>query len=418
MTCRIGNVSRGAVVAAGLFLLTASSARADIVLDWNATMRAVINQPPFPGARSAAITQLAVFEAVNAIVGDYESYLGQSIPAPAGASAEAAVAAAAHKALITLFPAQSSTLNAALAASLATIEDGPAESDGVAVGVAAAVAVLALRTNDGAAVPESYLPPASAGPGDWLLTGNCPASGGSFAHWARVTPFVLDSADRFRPGPPPHLNGGKYRKDFNEVKAVGEINSVLRTQDRTDVAHFYARYSPVTWANVAAAQVATIEGDSLSENARAFALLNMALSDAAVATFEAKYYYKTWRPETAIHLADTDGNAKTEPDPAYKPLVNAPCFPGYPSNHATLSYAAREVLERLYGPQGHDITLATALLPGVVLNYTAFKQITEDVDDARVYGGIHFRFDQDAGAKLGTKIGAYVVKNSLRVVHP
>lgn len=404
------------VVATALAVVTAAPARADVVLDWNATMVSVVNVPPFPGARFAAITQLAVFEAVNAITGQYEPYLGTIVARP-GASPEAAAAAAAHRVLSTYFPGRAAVLDAAYATSLGAIADGPAKVDGMAVGEAAAAAMILLRSNDGSTPAESYLP-ATSEAGTWQLTSGCSASGGSFAHWGRVTPFALVSADQFRPGPPPRLTGGEYSKDFLEVKIGGAIDSLSRTPAQADVALFYARLSPVTWANSAARQVAIAQGQTLAENARAFALLNMALNDAAVATFEAKYYFKTWRPETAIYAADVDGNAKTEVDVTFVPLVSAPCFPGYPSNHATVSYAAREVLERLYGPRGHEISLASSLLPGVTLTYSAFKRITDDVDDARVFGGIHFRFDQDAGAKLGTTVGAYVYKNLLGALEP
>jgi hypothetical protein len=400
----------------GLLLGHAPVARADVVQDWNAILLNTPAGPPFPASRVAAMTQLAVFEAVNAIVGDYDSYLASPLPAAAGASAEAAAAAAAHKVLITLVPAQAATLNAALAATLLDISDGQSESDGIAVGVAAANAILTMRQGDGSTPPESYLP-ATSNPGAWQLTFDCPPTGGSFAHWGRVRTFGLLSGDQFRPGPPPSLNTGKYAEDFAELARVGAVDSV-RPADRTDVALFYARLSPVVWANRAAAQVATSQGASLSENARALALLNMAIADAAVATFEAKYHYNFWRPETAIHEAATDGNPNTHANLAFVPLVSAPCFPGYPSNHATLTYAAREILERLYGPAGHDISLSTTLLPGVVLNYSTFKAISRDVDDARVYGGIHFRFDQEAGGKLGTTIAAYMVTHYLRPVRP
>ncbi|MEO5894604.1 MAG: vanadium-dependent haloperoxidase, partial [Vicinamibacterales bacterium] len=394
--------------------VNATPARADVVLDWNATMISVLTGPPFPASRFAAITQLAVFEAVNAITGDYTPYLG-TITGPAGASPDAAAAAAAHRVLRTYFPGQAAALDAAYAASLSGIADGPAKVDGVAIGEAAAAAMISLRSNDGSTPSASYLP-TTTDPGQWQLTAGCGVAGGAFLHWGGVTPFALQSAGQFRPGPPPSLTSGEYRKDFNEVLASGGIDSGVRPPDRTDVAFFYARLSPVTWANSAARQVAAANGGSLSENARALALLNMALSDAAVATFEAKYFYTFWRPETAIHRADEDGNDKTNADRGFVPLVSAPCFPGYPSNHATVSYAAREVLERLYGPSGHSISLSTTQLPGVTLTYSAFKRITDDVDDARVFGGIHFRFDQESGGKLGTSVGAYVVKTYLRQI--
>jgi hypothetical protein len=154
-------------------------------------------------------------------------------------------------------------------------------------------------------------------------------------------------------------------------------------------------------------------GDSLSENARAFALLNMALSDAAVATFDTKYKYTGWRPETAILMGQTDGNDATDADALFTPLIVAPCFPGYPSAHATLSNAAREVLERLYSARRRSLILSNPAVPGITLRYSKLKEITEDIDDARVYGGIHFRFEQEAGADLGRRVGEYLYKNVL-----
>jgi hypothetical protein len=196
------------------------------------------------------------------------------------------------------------------------------------------------------------------------------------------------------------------------------MTGTQRSQDREDIARFYAAYSPVAWANSAARQVATAQARSLADNARALALVNMAQSDAAVAVFDTKYHYNLWRPETAIKSADVDGNHQTDLDPGFLPLIAAPCFPSYPSAHGTLSTAAQEVLERLYGPGGHDITFILPSMPGVTLHYTAFKPIVEDISDARVFGGIHFRFDQDEGERQGTEIGKYVFKNHLRPVHP
>jgi hypothetical protein len=406
------------VVLALLFLLNPVLARADTVLDWNAIMLTTLTgQTPFASARFAAITQLAVFQAVNAITGEYEPYLETIVPPAAGASAEAAAAAAAHAVLKAYFPLKAGALDSAFATSLLAIPNGSEKTDGVAVGEAAAAAMIALRANDGSATPEFYLP-ASNEPGQWQLTPACSASGGVLLHWRHVVPFGIPAAEDFRLGPPPKLTGGTYSKDYVEVLGVGGTDSGLRPPDRADVARFYAAYSPVSWSNSAARQVAAAQGRSLSENARAFALLNMAMSDATVAAFDTKYYYTAWRPETAIRAGDTDDNPKTDPDAAFQPFIVTPCFPSYPSNHASVSYAAREILERLYGPSGFDITLSSANTPGVALSYTDFKRITEDIDDARVYGGIHFRFDQDAGARQGQRVGAYVYKNNLRAVHP
>jgi hypothetical protein len=385
----------------------------DAVTDWNGIMQTTVSaQPPFPQARFAAITQLAVFEAVNAITADYQPYLGTVSPSP-GASLEAAAVAAAHRVLVTYFPAAAPTLDAARASSLAMIPDGSAKTAGVATGVAAADAVLAARAGDGSETPEFYLP-ASSNAGEWQVTPGCPAAGGAFLHWRKVKPFGLESADQFRLDAPPALNSPRYTRDYNEVKQVGTVNSTERPPDRADVARFYAAVTPTGVFNPAARQLIAAHGGTLAENARTFALLNMAISDGAVAVFDTKYHYNFWRPENAIRFTGDDGNGRTDPDPSYMPFIPCPCFPGFPSAHAALSGAAREVLERIFSTATESITLSNAAVPGITLNYTKLKQITEDIDDARVYGGIHYRFDQDEGARLGSKVGEYVFKNHLQ----
>jgi hypothetical protein len=396
-----------------VLLMTLATARADVVLDWNAIMLNTIGgQNPFAQARFAAITQTAVFEAVNAITGDYEPYLG-TIAAPPGASAEAAAIAAAHGVLVNYFLGSAASLDTARANSLAAIPDGPAKDNGIAVGEAAAAAMITHRANDGSTPPQFYVPP-SANPGEWQTTPGCPPAGGIFLHWRNLTPFGIQSGDQFRSDPPPALTSNRYRKDYNEVKEVGELNSTKRPQDRTDVARYFAVVgAPHVW-NQAASQVSAAEGKSLSKNARAFALLNIAISDALVSAFETKYYYVFWRPYTAIRAGDTDGNPKTDPDVLWMTFVPTPCFPSYPSAHASAGYAGRAIVERIFGAGGHDITLSHPLIPDVILHYTKFSQMTRDIDDARVYGGIHFRFDQEAGARQGRRVGTYVYKNHLR----
>jgi len=386
-------------------------ARADVVLDWNTIMMSTLaTQNPFAQARFAAITETAVFEAVNAITGDDDPYLG-TVTAPPGASAEAAAAAAAHGVLTNYFPASAASLDAALVTSLAAIPDGQAKDDGVAVGEAAAAAMIADRTNDGSAPPQFYTP-TSTDPGQWQLTPGCTA--GVFLHWRDLKPFGVLRTDQFRPGPPPALTSGLYTKVYDEVKTVGAVDSTVRPQDRTDVAQYFAVASaPHVW-NQAARQVSAAEERSLSENARTFALLNMALSDGLASVMEAKYHYVFWRPYTAIRAGDTDGNPRTDPDPTWNPLISTPCFPGYPSAHAVASYAARKIAEKTLGSGTIDVTLSHPGVPDVTLHYTRFSQITDDIDDARVFGGIHFRSDQDAGGKQGLGIGGYVYHHNLR----
>ena len=386
-------------------------ARADVVLDWNTIMMSTLaTQNPFAQARFAAITETAVFEAVNAITGDDDPYLG-TVTAPPGASAEAAAAAAAHGVLTNYLPASAASLDAALVTSLAAIPDGQAKDDGVAVGEAAAAAMIADRTNDGSAPPQFYTP-TSTDPGQWQLTPGCTA--GVFLHWRDLKPFGVLRTDQFRPGPPPALTSGLYTKVYDEVKTVGAVDSTVRPPDRTDVARYFAVASaPHVW-NQAARQVSAAEERSLSENARTFALLNMALSDGLASVMEAKYHYVFWRPYTAIRAGDTDGNPRTDPDPTWNPLISTPCFPGYPSAHAVASYAARKIAEKTLGSGTIDVTLSHPGVPDVTLHYTRFSQITDDIDDARVFGGIHFRSDQDTGGKQGRDIGGYVYHHNLR----
>lgn len=395
---------------------------ADAVLDWNviAVDTAVENgQNPFAQARYAAIVQLAVFEAVNSITGDYRPYLG-SIDAPHGASADAAAIQAAYRVLSTYFPASVSTLDAARANSLSLIHDAQAKSKGIATGDAAAYALIALRTNDGAS-PAQFKIPGPPVPGEWQATPSCPivngiASGIAF-QWQNITPFGIPSARAYLLDPPPALASNKYAKAYNEVMTVGSLNSTERPPDRSDVATYYAASSPTQVLNQAARQVAQEQRRTLSENARALALVNMAISDSLVASFFNKYHYNFWRPETAIRAGDTDGNRKTDPDPTYLPFIVTPCFPSYPSNHGSAANGGAAVLRRLYGEAGHSITLSNPAVPNIVLQYTSFKQITDDISDARVYGGIHYRTDQTAGARLGKAVGRAVYRNNLRAVH-
>jgi hypothetical protein len=384
----------------------------DVVTDWNIIMQNTVSgQAPFPQARSAAITQLAVFEAVNAITRAYEPYLG-TVPAASGASTDAAAVAAAYRVLVTLVPTSTAMLDSVRASSLSTIPDGSSKTAGIAAGEAAAQAMLAARANDGSQTAVSFLP-TSTNAGDWQLTANCPATGGLFYHWKDVKVFGIESADQFRLDAPPLLTSPRYTRDYNEVKRVGSADSTDRPPDRADVVRFYAAVTPVAAFNPVARQLMAARGSTLQENARTFALLNMAISDGAVAVFDSKYHYIAWRPETGIHFTGEYGNSRTDPDPAYKPFIPAPCFPSYPSAHGGLSGAARAVLERIFTDAAVSITLSNAAVPGITLNYTKLRQITDDISDARVYGGIHYRFEQDEGAELGRKVGDYIFNNLL-----
>ena len=407
---------------AGLLLLvvqlspgTAYTDRAtDPVLEWNAIMRTTVAMDnPFLQSRSATMMHLAVFEAVNTIVGNYKPYLG-TIEAPAGASPEAAAIAAAHRTLVNLYPSDESSLNASRDDSLSAIPDGPAKNDGIAVGEAAADAILALRTNDGAANASD--PPYTPGaePSEWQPTPpEFPEA--LFPNWGKVTTFGIENGARFRSDPPPAIRTGKYARDYNEVKAIGDVNSPVRPQGKTDRARYFGINPPVQVFGQSASQASEAQGKTLPENARIFALLHMAMADGLISSMESKLYYEYWRPVTAIRAGDTDGNKKTEPDPEWLSLIDTPPYPSYPSNYASAALAARAVLEEVYGKGDHSITL-TSISPSVdvTLHYTTFSQMTDDINDARVYGGIHYRFDQDAGSRMGWRVGSYILSNHLQ----
>jgi len=404
-----------ALVGASCIGFGASSAAAvtsdAVVLHWNEiAVEAAGDIPPFPGTRAMAAVQVAVFEAVDAITHRYQPYFG-TIAAPAGASEEAAAIVAAHDALAWLFPAQQSFLDQKQAESLAALPDGAAKAGGVEAGRAAAAAVAADRVNDGAQSPMFYTP-VSVAPYEWQPTPSCanpPASGrGTFLHWQFVEPFGVESSAQFRAEAPPALTSDRYAKNLNEVQAIGDQGSVLRPPDRADVANFYAAQPPHRGWNLVTRQLAVEDGTGdISRTARTLAILNMSLSDAHITVFESKYHYTTWRPETASARADEDGNARTAPNASFRPFVTTPCFPSYPSAHGAGGGAARAVLERAYGRKHHDITLTEAKAPGIVLSYSDLRTITDDVSDARVYGGIHFRYDQDAGDRMGAEIGRF-----------
>jgi len=432
------------LVLTGLLLSGATSARADVVLQWNEiAVRTLTTQSPalnaFTQARFAAIVQLAVFEAVNAITGEYEGYLGSAaaadglvISAPAGASPEAAAIAAAHAVLLNYFPGSVAQLNADRDASLGTIPNGTSKTNGISTGLAAASALIALRAGDGSSPLTNYLPTPPLNAGEWDITPGCPTTpggaqlGGIFLNWGDVRPFgfVRPAAghwyEPFRSTPPPALTSNGYAKDFNEVKTVGAAVSAARPDDRATVARFYAALSPTAIFHMVARQLATARGDSLAANARNLALISMATNDSLIASFKTKYFYKAWRPYTAIRLADTDDNGKTEADPAWTTFIATPCFPSYPSNHASGSGGAAETLRRIYGAAGYSITLQgnIPVIGLTTLQYTSLKQITDDIDDARVYGGIHFRFDQVAGHDLGRAVATAIYKNNLKPIHP
>lgn len=387
----------------------------DPVLEWNGVMQEIVTTVPDPflQGRTATMMHLAQFEAVNAIVGGYEPFFG-TVSAPPGASPEAAAIAAAHRVLVALHPDQAADLDARRVDSLAAVADGPAEDDGIAVGETAAQAVLDARADDGSDADTTPYTPGTE-PGDHQPTPP------DFAPVFRpglgqVPAFVIDSGEQFRADPPPALDSERYAVAFAEVSAVGEAESADRPVDRADVARFFAFSEEAKTFYEPARQASRAQGTSLVENARVFALIGLAVFDTSVANFESKYHYDFWRPVTAIRAAETDGNPDTTADSGWGSFIPTPPFPSYPGGAAAFATAARVVFEDAFGPDGHDITLASGLVPDVELQYTNWDQLTADLDDARIFGGVHWRFDQEEGARQGERVAQYVLENALRPV--
>jgi len=414
---RLQSSMRVGLRAAGLstlILLSVATVRADPVLDWNVTALKTTAAAPFNPpveSRNLAIVHAAMFDAVNSIIGKYHPY-AVAFSAPQGASPDAAAAAAAHFVLVRLYPAQQAMLDSAYDASLAGIPDGSGKAEGITAGETVAAQILALRANDGAeaAIVAAYTP--GSRPGDWIPTP--PAFRSALdPGWGAVQPFFLQEGSQFRPRPPPALTSPQYTRDFNEIKKIGSSTSSTRTQDQTDLARFWISTAPQNW-NPAARQVATAQGLSLSQNARALALLNLAGADAFIASWDAKFTYNQWRPVTAIRAGAGDANPDTIADPAWTPLLVTPPFPDYIAGHTTYAGAAKVVLEHVFGRNpGVTMKLTSATAPGVVETYTTFEDIRDGVVDARVWGGIHWRTSSVRGERVGEQIGRFAAHHFL-----
>jgi len=412
------------VIAAGIALagLGASPAvHADEVTDWNHHMIDAIltaRVGAAPAARLTAMVQSAVFDAVNGV---YQRYTPVRVPAeaPPGTSARAAAVQAAYGVLIKQFPGQGSTLDGHRAASLAALdEDGDGEFGqsvprGLAWGQHVADEIWAWRSTDGfSPPPPPYL--GSNETGVWRPTPTAFLAGAT-PQLGNVTPFIIDAAANFLPPGPPALGSVAYAMDYLEVQIMGHTNSPLRTADETLLCKFWTGNTPGFW-NRATVQVAERNELSLLEKARAVAAVNIAVADAVISCWNAKYSFVFWRPVTAIPLGDTDGNDATMPDGAWIPLITTPNHPEYPSGHSSQSGAAAAVLAAFFG-DATEFSLTSEVTPGVTRQYPSFSAAAEEAGDARVFGGIHFRTACSDANAMGRQVAAYVLANSLQRVH-
>ncbi|MCA1603587.1 MAG: vanadium-dependent haloperoxidase, partial [Acidobacteria bacterium] len=329
----------------------------DVVIDWNGhaanAIVGVAQQPPPRGMIRLAMVHVAIYDAVNAIEGHPFTPYAVTPNVVSPASPEAAAAAAAHDVLIALFPNQQTTLDANYAASLAAIPDGPAKTNGISVGQQAAAGILSFRANDGRDLVVPYTP--GVGPGVWNPTppGFVPAQAPEVAH---VQPFTLKSPSQFRAEPPPDLSSETWVRDYDETKSLGRATDSTRTPEQTDLARFISDQPVLQW-NRAWRGISVAKGLSLADNARFFAMLTTASSDALIACWDTKFFYNRWRPVTAIRAGDTDGNPETEPDPDWIGLVITPPHPEYPAAHGCFSGASAETLEFFFGTDKFDFTM-------------------------------------------------------------
>jgi PAP2 superfamily len=417
----LGSVALTAIASASTSRHRQHSSRArtpatqpDQVIQWNQELQKVLVAPGAQPAsihptRTLAITQTAVYDAVNGIVGDGQSFL-VDLHGPHSASAEAAAAAAARTALDALLPSQQPAIDAFFQGSLAQIGSGEHVARGVRFGEEVANAVLASRANDGAGAVAPVFTPGT-GPGEYQLTPPAFAPAG-FTQTRHVTPFVLQSASQFRPPPPPALTSAQYAADFSEVHSLGRLNSTTRTADETAIGKFWGA-APiwVVW-NQIADQAGVGFGNSLEQNARVLAQLDTTLADGAIALYDAKYAYHRWRPITAI-TATEQGNTNTTSDPGWLPLANTANDPSYPGAHAEFSQAAATVLQDFYGTDVFTFSLTNTTV-GITRSFDSFSQASDEASASRIFAGQHFRYDENAGQALGGQVADFVVDHALQ----
>lgn len=389
---------------------------ADVVLKWNALMLGAITvetTPPPMSGRNLAILHLAIYDAVNGVVRQHQPYLIEEM-APPGTMAEIAAAAAARRVMLALYPSQQALIELLFDQEWEEASPGTGRDQGRVWGEYVAEQLLAWRSADGSSTSIPYIP--QEAPGQWRRTPPL-FRPPELPHWSHVTPFAMRRADHFRPPGPPGLAGAIYAADFNEVKSYGAKNSSVRTEDQTQMARFWSDFSytvtPVGHWNRIADAVTAQQGIDWLQNARLFALLNMALADAAILTWDAKYNYNFWRPVTAIRQAASVNNPDTIADAEWESLLPAPPFPEYISGHSTFSRAAAEVLARFFGTDQMVFHVGSDSLPGITRTYTSFSLTAEECGQSRIYGGIHFSSANRDGQVAGQRLGCYVMDNFL-----
>jgi hypothetical protein len=399
-------IMRWGLVALGLAL--AWPVRADVVTDANARAAEIASRHPATpvAVRMMAFVQVSVFEAVNGITGRYPRQHA-TIQAPPGASVDAAVASATRLALSKLFPTQQAAIDDVYQALVRPLPEGPAKTGGIALGEQAASAVMAARADDGAGLPDTYRPHTT--PGLYVPT-VLPAA----PSWGKRKPWVLTRGDQLRPGPPPGLTSVAWARDYDEIKAIGSKSSARRTPEQTAIAKFWEATAPVVYWPVARS-VASAPGREVTDNARLLAVAAMAMDDALIAVFDAKYAYNLWRPITAIRNGDLDGNDATERDPGWTPFIDTPMHPEYPCAHCIVSAALGAVLAGEIGPGPTPrLSSVSPTAENAVRTWATVDEFVREVAVARIYDGVHYRFSTEVGSAMGWKIGEFAARSISR----
>ncbi len=394
---------------ASLLVVLADTAHADIISDWNKkTVSASVKaKAGVMHDRNAAMVHVAMFDALNAIERRYTPYRVQ-LTAASNTSREAAASAAAHFLLTRLYPDQVKDLEMFYRALLATIPDGEPKSQGVQLGEKVAAEIFAWRAGDGADAPNTYRPHTVAGT---YVPTTLPVG----FSMANTMPFALTRGSQFRPPAPYSLQNAQWAKDYNEVKTMGATRGSARSAEQADLAHFWEFTRPDIYHPIVQ-QLAEAKKLDIVENARVFALVTVAVADAKIAFYDAKYTYRFWRPVTAIRNGDIDDNDATERDPAWEPFIVTPMHPEYPCGHCVTAAAAASVLEALFGDEVPTFTLSSPMTPGVRRSFSRLSDYVREVVNARIYGGMHYRTSGEVGAAMGRRIGAHVVQNYLTPV--
>jgi hypothetical protein len=397
-----------------VLLSVAPIVKADKVTDWNAIGAQVLITGGNAGAAGSvdmAYMHIAIYDAVNAIEGGYTVFAVRPSNVPPGASAEAATVQAAYRILRYLYPAQAAYLDEKYAASLATIPDGQAKLDGIAVGDEVATLFLTSRVGDGRGANVTYIP--GTGPGAWIPTSPAPPA---MVWLSQMRPFAIESPTQFRPEPPPSLDSDEYANDYNEVKRMGALNSSERTPEETTLGRFFLDPGVPQIAG-GLRRLASEKGLSLKDNARFFAQIYVAQADATIAGWDSKYHYGFWRPITAIRAGDTDGNPNTDADPTWTPLSTTPNHPEYLSAHLFVDAAYSETLRLFFRTKELNVTLSSTTT-GMSMKFTNTDDITNAVTDARIFAGFHYRTSCVRGVVLGRKVAKYVAKYYFQPVRP